>query len=179
MAPWCGSSGYHEKLEPLPWQDNNGWTTVSRKKKASSRDLAGLGCKIQQSLAGIRRLFDQPRRRLNKQRQVRQGTVNTFAERSGAGNAPDVHTRTERKKLECCEEGRARPRKSNSKPLNWEDVFGSSDVPKALSDFYSTFFDFRDTVAGPKLRRAVDEQGKWEGGSVAHTHCRNTSFQLR
>ena len=45
MATWCRSFGYHVYLEPLPWQDNNGWTTVSGKKKASSRDMAGRRCK--------------------------------------------------------------------------------------------------------------------------------------
>ena len=65
-----------------------------------------------------------------------------------------------KKELESCEEGRAPPRKSKSKHLDWQRVFGSSDVPKALSEFCSTVFEFPNTVTGQKLRQAEDEHRK-------------------
>ena len=54
--------------------------------------------------------------------------VNTFAERSGAENAPDVDPVTERQILKCCEEGRAPTGKSKSKHL-------CSDAPESCHIF--------------------------------------------
>ena len=63
------------------------------------------------------------------------------------------------KKIECCEEGRAPPVKTKSKHIKWSRVFGEEEVPKALSEFYSSIFEF------PTGRRQEKTMG---GESVAH-----------
>ena len=122
--------------------------------------MEGFGWKTSTSpwrpiLARLRRRFGHLGERFEEKRQARQKPTAPLQTDLAAGNALDVATWTDRNKLECCEERRAPPGKFKSKHLNGERVFGNSDVPKALSDFYSAIFEFPNTVQGQRTSKMV------------------------
>ena len=79
------------------------------------------------------------------------------------------------KKLECCEEERAPPGKSKYKHVNWERVCGSSDVPKALSYFNCTIFEF---PLRPRTKIENASQ-KHRRSSATRSYSHNESTSLR